>query len=164
MCKELTVINRVDLGNRILGYELYNHDNQDIIGKTERQIKSAIKAGIIVHGFKYTEKDSIELDQDFVKVLMVKTGVGNLKPNSEDSIINIVYTVVGQSKSGYEVVTSRFWHGTIPTEKIKVLYDMGAVNGIKINDNGDIELIQPSTKQEEPNKNTNKTPRKGSTS
>ncbi len=163
MCKELTLINRVDLGNRVLGYELFNHDTQDIIGKTERQIKNAIKSGTIVHGFKYTGTDSIELDQEFIKVLMVKTGIGTLRPIDDDSIINIVYTVVGQSKSGYEVVTSRFWHGTIPSEKLITLYDMGVVNGIKINENSAIELIQPSTKQNEPAKNSNKTTRKSGT-
>lgn len=142
MCKELTLINRVDLGSRILGYELYKHDTKDIIGKTERQIKKAITDGIIVNGFKLNGDGGLELDTDFVHNLMVKTGVGTLKSANEDNMATLVYTVINKVVNGYEVVSNRFWHGVMPEETLKMYHDIGAVNGIRVTESGEVEVVK----------------------
>lgn len=142
MCKEMVVVNRVDLGNRITGYELFNCDGKDIIGKTEKQIKDCLKSGTVVKGFKLGASDELLIDNEFVTNLMIKTGIGTLTPSNEDSIVNLMYTVVGRSGNEFEVITSRFWHGTMSEEKIKMLHEMGAVNGIKLDNKSKVQLVE----------------------
>ena len=154
MCKEMVVVNRVDLGNRITGYELFSYSVAEIIGKTERQIKDCLKSGTVVKGFKLGASDELVIDNDFVTNLMIKTGIGTLTPSNEDSIVNLMYTVVGRSGNEFEVITSRFWHGTMTEDKIKMLYEMGAVNGIKIDSKGKVQLVETKSVDEpkEPDK------------
>ncbi len=141
MCKELTVINRVDLGRRILGYELYKHDTKDIIGKTERQIKNDIKAGVLVNGFKLNSDGGLELDTDFVHNLTIKTGIGTLK-SANGNMITLVYTVVNKVDNGYEVVSNSFWHGVMPEETLRMYHNIGVVNGIRVTESGEVEVVK----------------------
>ncbi len=150
MCKELTVINRVDLGSRILGYELYKHDTQDIIGKTERQIKNAIAAGTIVNGFKLNGDGGLELDTGFVHNLMVKTGVGTLKSANEDNLTTLVYTVIDKAVNGYEVVSNRFWRGVMDEKTLRMYHDIGAVNGIRVTESGEVEVVKAAPIETKP--------------
>lgn len=154
MCKELVVVNRVDLGNRITGYELFSFEEKQFIGKTERQIKDCLKSGTVVKGFKLGSSDELVIDNEFVSNLMIKTGIGTLTPSNEDSIVNLMYTVVGRSGNEFEVITSRFWHGTMTEDKIKMLYEMGAVNGIRIDSKGKVQLVETKSFDEpkEPDK------------
>ncbi len=130
---------------------------QDIIGKTERQIKKAITDGIIVNGFKLNGDGGLELDTSFVQNLMVKTGVGTLKSANEDNLTTLVYTVINKVDNEYEVVSNRFWHGVMDEKTLKMYHDIGAVNGIRVTESGDIELIkavQIETKAEAEGKET----------
>lgn len=142
MCKELVVVNRVDLGNRVTGYELFNCEGKDIIGKTEKQIKDCIKSGMIVKGFELNASGELVIDSTFVNNLMIKTGVGTLTPSNEDSIVNMMYTAVGKVGNEFEVITSRFFHGMIAEDEMKMLHKMKAVNGVKLNDKGKLELVE----------------------
>ena len=48
MCK--AIINRVDLGKRVVGYELYSYDSGEILGLTVSQIKALAESGEKVLG------------------------------------------------------------------------------------------------------------------
>lgn len=141
MC--FVLINRVNLGNRIVGYELFSKEGKEIVGKTEKQIRDSIKVGILVKGFKVEESGNLVIDERFIKNLMIKTGIATFSSSNENSIVNLMYTVVGKTEgNAYEVVTSRFYNGLLPEDKIKTLYELGAVNGIEIDEKGNVQLVE----------------------
>ena len=140
MCRYL--INEVMLGKRSVGFEVYSAETEDIIGMTAKQVKDSITSGKAVRGFIVDESGELKTDIEFIKNYMVKSGIGSLTPKMDtDCIVNIMYTVVGKKGANFEVVTSRFYHGTASEERIKVLYDMGAVNGVYIDAKGRVQLI-----------------------
>lgn len=147
MCKELVVVNRCDLGNRLIGYELFNTEAREVIGKTEKQIKDCIKAGTVVKGFIVNPTGELVIDDTFVKNLIVKTGCGNLNSSVENSIVNLMYTVIGKKGAEFEVISSRFWQGTMTEEKVKLLLEMGAMNGVSIDENGKVQLVEVKEQQ-----------------
>lgn len=143
MCKVL--INEVMLGKRSVGFECYSSENKEMVGMTAKQIKNAIKEGNKVLGFHLDSSGQLAVDRGFCKNYMVKTGIGSLSPKFEsDCIVNIMYTVVGKVGTEYEVVSSRFFHGMMAEEKVKTLYELGAINGIKMDGKGKIQLIHPT--------------------
>lgn len=145
MCKVL--INEVMLGKRSVGFECYSTENKDMVGMTAKQVKNAIKAGNKVFGFQLDSSGQLAVDREFCNNYMVKTGIGSLSPKFEsDCIVNIMYTVVGKVGTEYEVVSSRFFHGMMSEEKIKTLYELGAINGIKIDSKGKIQMLCSAVK------------------
>lgn len=145
MCKVL--INEVMLGKRSVGFECYSTENKDMVGLTAKQIKNALKEGNAVLGFQLDSSGQLAVDRDFCNNYMVKSGIGSLSPKFEsDCIVNIMYTVVGKVGTEYEVVSSRFFHGMMAEEKIKTLYELGAINGIKTDNKGKIQMLYPAVK------------------
>lgn len=138
MCK--VVINKLNLGARELGYELF--DGKQIIEMTGSQIVKAIKSGEDIRGMVVNEKDELELDRDgfFTRNLMVKSHINNFKPLMEDETVmmNLFYIILGSkaTESGavvYPAITTRFAREELTEEKLKALYDLGAVSaGVKI--------------------------------
>lgn len=145
MCKVL--INEVMLGKRSVGFECYSTESKDMVGMTAKQIQNAIKEGNAVLGFQLDSSGQLTVDRNFCNNYMVKTGIGSLSPKFEsDCIVNIMYTVVGKVGTEYEVVSSRFFHGMMSEEKIKTLYELGAINGIKMDSKGKIQMLCSAVK------------------
>jgi len=139
MCKVL--INEVVLGKRLVGYECYSMETKDIVGLTAKQVKDILAEGKEIKGFKLNSHNEVEVDRIYINNYMIKSGIGSLTPKYEsDCIVNLMYTVVGRDNNGYEVVSSRFFHGYMKDEKVKLLYEMGAVNGVTMF-KGEIYLI-----------------------
>ena len=131
MCK--TVINRMDLGNRVTGYELFNAATGEILGFSPKQVKDNIEA---IRGLKVDEATGeIELDDKFfMKNIIIKTGINTTKPlNEEDCIANVLYTLLGMKKEGnttsYELINSRFRREWVAESKLKALIEVGMVQG-----------------------------------
>lgn len=149
MCKVL--INEVMLGKRNVGFECYSMETGEIIGLTERQIKDLFKIGSPVLGFLLDGEGQLKIDESFCKNVMRKSGVSTLTPKFEtDCIINLMFTVIGKVGNEYDVISSRFWHGTMTEAKIRTLYEFGAVNGIRIDGKGEITLCVEGAKDTTP--------------
>lgn len=134
MCK--VAINRLFLGARELGWELWN--GKEIIEMTSGQIKTALKNGRSeILGLCLDEKGELQLDKEgyMMQNIMCKVHIGKLTPMIEDELVmmNIFYYVVGiEEQEGeilYQVVSSRFARETLKAEKLLALYDLGAVAG-----------------------------------
>lgn len=130
------LINRVDLGKRITGYEVYSSDTKEIIGLTEKQVKSLLTSGNALYGFTLDDNGELQLDRDgfHTKNYMIKTGIGRLKPFKEStSAVNVFYVLVsvqrGTESTTYEVVSSRFSRICITEEKLKALLEFGCLTG-----------------------------------
>lgn len=129
------LVNRVDLGKRTMGYEIYVSETKEFIGMTEKQIKDGIGVGIAVNGFILNADGDLVLDNESFKTsnIMVKTGIGNLKPlHKTDCVASAFYVVVGVKKAEmavYEVISSRHGRVEITEAKLKALLELGAIQG-----------------------------------
>lgn len=141
MCKVL--VNEVMLGKRSVGFECYSMESKDIVGMTAKQIKDSFAEGKPVLGFQMGADGEIAIDHEFCKNYMVKSGIGSLTPKFEtDCIVNLMYTVVGKIDNEFEVISSRFFHGMMAEEKLKALYELGAVNGAYLDNKGKMQMVQ----------------------
>ena len=156
MCKlnKGFVINRLYLGSRELGWEIW--DGKQVIEATSGQIKSALKSGNSgLYGLCLDEKGELQLDRDSYMManIMCKVHVGKLTPMIEDELVmmNVFYYVTGTKEEDgdmvYEVVSSRFARETLGKDKLLALYELGAVaGGMKVENS---EIITFDRKEKE---------------
>lgn len=131
------LVNREDLGKRTIGYIVYNDNSKDFSGMTEKQVMESMKSGTPVYGFVLGKEGSLQLDSAgfHTSNYMVKTGINTLTPAFDhDGMANIFYVVVGshtdeKSQTLYEVVNSRYGRTEITEQKLKVLLEIGAIQG-----------------------------------
>lgn len=129
------VINRVDLGQRVTGYELLNPgvNGSEILGYTPKQMMDAVKGGEVV-GMVMNAAGVLVMDEaKGFHAMMVKTGVGTLTSSDPNAIANIMYTVyarVDGDEDKFKVISSRFGRLVYCGDKIKALLDLGAINGV----------------------------------
>lgn len=126
------VLNRVDLGQRVTGYEVFNPNvnGGEVIGMTAKQLSDAIKAGEIL-GMLADGNGGLQLDEaKGFSAIMVKTGIGTLTSTDPSAVANLMYTVYKRDGDNFKVVSSRFGRQTFCADKIKALMDLGAVNGV----------------------------------
>lgn len=126
------IINRIDLGQRVTGYELFNPgvNGGEIIGLTAKQLTDAVKAGEVI-GVVLDGKGALKLDEaKGFKAIMVKTGVGTLNSTDSSAVANIMYTVYDRDGDNFKVINSRFGRQRFCMDKVKALLELGAVNGV----------------------------------
>ena len=133
MCK--AIINRVDLGKRVVGYELYSYDSEEILGLTVSQIKTLVESGEKVLGVRFEGKELL-LDGVHTKNIMVKTGIGNFRPlvPDENMAATVIYTVLTyDAKQGlYETINSRFGRRWVSEDTLRIYLGFTCVNGITL--------------------------------
>lgn len=126
------IINRVDLGQRVTGYEVFNPavNGGEVIGMTTKQLSEAVKAGEVL-GMVLDGNGALKLDEDKgFRAIMVKTGVGTLTSTDPAAVANLMYTVYRRDGDNFKVISSRFGRQSFCADKIKALLDLGAVNGV----------------------------------
>ena len=154
MCSRLTVINKLYLGNRELGYELYN--DKEVVEMTAIQLKNAIKAGKDVRGVVIDKAtNELVLDKDgFYSVNMMKhSHINSYEPLIDtDSKINVFYIVMDKhtenDKPVYDLLSSRFERVTVSEDKLITYLELGLVSaGAKL-ENGKVLLPVVKSKAE----------------
>lgn len=144
MCMYLT--NGNFLGQRLIGYDMYESKSKGFVGMSEKQIINKLKAGERVYGFvlgSENDKDVLLLDADNFNMtnLQIKSGVNTLSWSDEDSgsdmnIGLIVVSVSGDKKKVYETVNARHARVEYSEEKIKMLLELNVpVAGVKLEKN-----------------------------
>ena len=126
------VINRVDLGQRVIGYELFNPgvNGGEVVGYTPKQLSDAVKTGEVM-GVVLNERGELVLDKARgFQAMMVKTGIGTLNSTDPSSVANIQYIVYAKDGENYKVVNSRFGRQTFCKDKVLALVELGAVSGV----------------------------------
>ncbi len=125
-------INRVDLGSRVVGYEILNPgvNGSEILGLAPQAMKEAVRSGEVV-GMVFN--DAGELVPDVAhgfKSMMLKTGAGTLSSTDPNAVANILYVAWGRDGDNFKLVSSRFGHFTYCSDKVRALLDLGAVSGV----------------------------------
>lgn len=156
MCK--VVINKLMLGARELGYELWN--GKEVVEMTSAQIKTSLKSGKSdIVGLHLDVKEDLQLDEKgyFMTNIMCKAHIGNFKPLVENDIMmmNVFYYVTKtEEKEGvilYHMISSRFARETVNAEKLLALYDLGLIaGGVKIDNEKIVAFDRPVMEKEKP--------------
>lgn len=104
------IINRVDLGQRVTGYEVFNPgvNGGEVLGMTAKQLSEAVKSGEVL-GMVLDGSGALKLDEaKGFRAIMVKTGVGTLTSTDPAAVANLMYTVYHRDGENYKVISSRF--------------------------------------------------------
>ncbi len=144
MCMYLT--NGNFLGQRLIGYDMYESKSKGFVGMSEKQIINKLKAGERVYGFvlgSENDKDVLLLDADNFNMtnLQIKSGVNTLSWSDEDSgsdmnIGLIVVSVSGDKKKVFEAVNARHARVEYSEDKLKMMMELGVpVAGVKLEKN-----------------------------
>lgn len=145
MCTFL--VNGNYLGQRLIGYDVYEPKTKGFIGMSEKGIIEKLKRGERVYGFALVtenEEDKLVLDVDGFNMcnLQLKSGVNNLSWLNENSDcdMNIGLIVVAASvengKRVYETVNARHARVEYDENKLKMLMEIGVpVGGVKLEKN-----------------------------
>lgn len=135
------IINRVDLGQRVTGYELMNvgANGKEIVGYTPKQMMDAVKAGEVI-GMVLNAAGELEMDKSKgFNAIMVKTGIGTLTSTDPNAVANILYSVYERVDNNFKVVSSRFGRLVYCADKVKALLDLGAINGVVLDGDGNLK-------------------------
>lgn len=136
------IVNRVDLGQRVTGYELMNvsANGKETVGYTPKQMLDAVKAGEVM-GMVLNAAGELELDKaKGFNAIMVKTGIGTLTSTDPNAVANILYTVYERVDGDkFKVVSSRFGRLVYCADKVKALLDLGAINGVVLDSDGNLK-------------------------
>lgn len=137
MCRKLVAVNKLGLGNRELGWEVYSLPKGEVLEFTTKQLRDIIKGGKDeVYGLKIAENGmDLAFDETFfTRNMMYKVHIGGLSAISEtECLVNLFYIVIGTHKENdimmYDVVSSRFERTAFNEEKTKTLLEMGVISG-----------------------------------
>lgn len=144
------LINKVDLGKRTVGYEVYSTDTKEVIGLTEKQVNDILSNGDTVYGFILGSDGNLQLDRDGFHTtnIMIKTGISNLKPlELTSNAAGVFYTLLTVYKNThgaeYEVITSRFARTTISESRLRALLEVGCLtSGCYLDQDGNIGICE----------------------
>lgn len=134
MCKMNIVVNKLVLGNRELGWELWS--GKEVMEYTSKQIKDMIKAGKQkICGLKIGDNDELELDKEgfFTTNMMVHSHIGSWKSMEEESMVNNLYVCIGSheesGKAVYDCISSKFEQAKISENDMRAYLKIGIVSG-----------------------------------
>lgn len=126
------VINRVDLGQRVTGYEVFvpEQNGGEVLGYTPKMMGESIKAGDVL-GMILDDAGALVPDKSKgFNSIMVKTGVGTLTNPDPQAMANVIYTAYDKQGDNFKVISSRFGRQVYCPDKVKALLDLAAVNGV----------------------------------
>ncbi len=133
MCKMRIVVNQLVLGNRELGWALF--DGKGVMELTSNQIKQLIKAGTKVCGLKIDEVGLLDLDLEgfFTTNMAVHSHIDCYKPMIEGSMVNNFYVCIGKHDENgstvYDCISSRFEQAKFTEADLKAFLKIGVVSG-----------------------------------
>jgi len=159
MCMAKVVVLRTMLGNREIGWELWNKDKGEVVEMTSKEIKNSLLKGDPIYGLTIGKDEELELDKEFFTVnLMEHRHVNNYTPMVEDEncVANVAYIVTGKTNTGYEVISTKWERKTVTEEMLKMFMSMGLVfGGAKLE--GD-KVVLPDLERKTPKTEAKKEP------
>ena len=160
MCRKLVVINKLGLGTRELGYEVYSLPKGEVLEFTAKQLRDIIKnykeGKDEVYGLKIGENgfDLVFDESFFTTNMMYKVHIGSLTPMVQtDCMVNLFYVVIAthveHGELLFDVISSRFERTAFNEDKLRALLEMGVISGGAKLENGKI-VVAPLEKVKKP--------------
>lgn len=132
MCMTKVAVLRTMLGNREIGFELWNKEKGEVVEMTAKEIKAALLKGDPIHGLVVGEDEELALDKNFfMRNLMEHRHVNNYTPMFEDEncVANVAYIVTGKADGGYEIISTKWERKVVTEDMLKMFLSMGLVFG-----------------------------------
>ena len=132
MCMTKVAVLRTMLGNREIGFELWNKDKGEVVEMTAKEIKAALLKGDSIHCLVVGDDEELALDKNFfMRNLMEHRHVNNYTPMLEDEncVANVAYIVTGKADGGYEVISTKWERKVVTEDMLKMFLSMGLVFG-----------------------------------
>lgn len=133
MCKMRVVINKLVLGNRELGYEVWT--GKDVVEMTSNQIRKLIRENKKVCGLCLGKDGELQLDKEnfFTTDMTIHSHINSYKTMNEDSMTNLLYVCIGKQEIGskltYQCISSRFEQAEFTEADMKAYLKIGIVSG-----------------------------------
>lgn len=133
MCQMRVVVNRIMLGTRELGWELWS--GKDVMEMTSNQIKNLVKAGTKVCGLTIGKSGELELDKEgfYTTNMTVHSHIGSWVPMNDGGVANLLYVCIGKheenGKTVYDCISSRFEQAKITEADMRAYLKIGIVSG-----------------------------------
>ena len=154
MCKMRVALNQLVLGNRELGWELF--DGKQSLEMTSRQVTDCIKAGEKVCGLTLGKYEQLELDKEgfYTTNMTIHSHIGNYRVMNEDTgMSNLLFVCIGKHEEAgvvfYDCISNRFEQRAIPESDMKVYLKLGLVSGGAKLDGENIVLASLEYEKEE---------------
>lgn len=145
MCKKFTVAYGDFIGNRQVGWCVFNGKEYDFL--SDKQVKAKLQQGICVNGLMLDKENNVVLDQDFAKNLMGKSGL-TFKPimgvdEDEAALVTnkyyaLVKVVRSKENTEYIFITNRCGYDVIDEKQLKVMLEVLNMGGVSKGGNGEI--------------------------
>ena len=146
MCKKVTVAFADHIGNRRVGWCVYNGKEYNYI--SDKNVRNRIKQGQLVVGLTLNEEEEVVRDPSFAsKCLMGKSGLSFepiMAEDEDETIINKYYALVKvvKAKDGnrYEFITSKCGYEAYSEEQVKAMLAIIDMGGIQIGSDGSLMI------------------------
>jgi len=158
MCKKLTALYVENLGNRRIGWCLWN--GCEAVGMTDNQIRKHIENGGIVNGLKVGDDGSVVPDDLWGGVMLAKSGINSFAPLEPDAdlVATKSFSLISVIKDGkqyqYEFITNRFGREIMGEDKVKALLTLmplggGCLIGNKLSVHKDVIIVEKQSETAE---------------
>lgn len=143
MCKKLTVAYGDYIGQRLVGWCVYN--GKDYGFYSDKQIKNRLAAGDLVNGLVLDKDGNVVIDKSFTPLLMGKSGLAFSPISSEDDsddspVMNKYYALVKVSKdkagARYEFITNRCGYEAFTEGQMKAMLSVMQMGGVRLDGKG----------------------------
>lgn len=143
MCRKITVAYADHIGNRRVGWCVFNGKDYSFI--SDKTVKNRIKQGDLVNGLTLDEAENVVLDKTFAKCLMGKSGLSFepiMTEDEDEEIMNKYYGLVKVVKANqgnsYHFITSKCGYETFTEEQVKSMLAIIDMGGIKLGEDGSL--------------------------
>lgn len=151
MCKVLTVAYADKIGERLVGWSVYNGKDYSFL--SDKQIKARLAAGELVNGLKLGGGDlgEVVMDKEFTGSLMGKSGLTFSPIMTEDTgdeepVMNKYYALVKvvKTKTGteYTFITNRCGLEVFEETQLKAMLGIMSLGGVRLDETGKV-VVHP---------------------
>lgn len=143
MCKKLTVAYGDFIGNRMVGWCLYN--GRDYSFLSSKQVKGRLQQGDRVNGLKLDEEGAVVIDREFTESLLGKSGltfspIMAAEDGEDEPVMNKYYALVkvikGKAGNQYHFITSRCGYEVFSEQQVKTMLELIPLGGVRIGPKG----------------------------
>lgn len=143
------VVARIDLGQtRIAGFLLYSSNSENGFEELTQKETMLLVQADMVNGLKNIDGELVPDVEGFNQQnIKIRSGVGKYRNMVEtgkhsNTGYTVIRTTLHDSEDVYQLVTSKCGRFDCDTEKLKMLCNFADVAGVRLNDDGEIELCE----------------------